>query len=145
MTTFPNQDTVMEAFTNTNDEAHDASSTHLVPPPSTGEEESPSEEKEQVNMDAPWSEDWTKLAADRLNQALEGYKEHAKCLFQAISAFVDESNAVHAEWHSLHQAELAESQRLDEVEPDVFQATAVGGGEPMYGNGFAGRDPSSRE
>ena len=140
----------METFGSDGNESETLESTGagLMPPPESrrcnnqgGEEQGSNDATKEPREDAPWSVDWTTLAAERLKEALEAYKDHAKGLFEAISTFVDESNAIHAEWHDLHQAELAESQRLDEVEPDVYHATM--GGEQIYGVGFPGEDPDS--
>ena len=129
----------------------------LMPPPSQINQENKDEtndptiaEEEQEGGDDVFSVDWTACAAENLNKALEGYKQHAKSLFEAITAFVEESTAVHAEWTTIRQAEHAESQRLDEVAPDVYQATAMGGTD-LYGGGmgehdeqaFVNRDPTS--
>jgi len=91
---------------------------------------------------APWSIDWSKVAAEKFNAALEGYKHHTKSLFAAIDTFIKESNAIHSEWTEIYQAECAESQRLDKVEPDVLHAMA--GTSHVYGGDLlAGQDDST--
>lgn len=115
------------------DEAED-SNRHPAMPPPTGimrgmnppidtKDKSEDDKMDNDGDGAPWTVDWTAMAGDHLQKALEEYKLHAKNLFQAITTFVDESNAVHNEWTVIQDAEQAESRRLDEVEPDVFQAT----------------------
>ena len=133
------QDTSHNAGDDDDDETY---SDQMPPPPNTPDQRHEEQEQQDGNdafpEDGPWSVDWTSMAAENLKTALEGYKEHAKALFGAMTTFVHESNAVHAEWQAIHQAELAESQRLDEVEPDVYQATSFGGsvyGSENYGNG----------
>lgn len=73
--------------------------------------------------EAPWTVDWKEKATNHLKTALEDYKRSAKSLYEAIVTFVDESNEIHKEWSVLQEEERAESRRLDEVEPDVLNAT----------------------
>ena len=86
------------------------------------------EEKEETMKESgghgPFSVDWEASAKERMNQGLQEYGENVKALFDAMSAFVRESKAIHAEWSDILQAERDESQRLDELEPTVLSATA---------------------
>lgn len=81
-------------------------------------------------VQAPWTVDWKEKSSVDIQKALTDFKDHAKELFKAIVAFVDESNEVYKEWSIIQEAETKETQRLNEVEPDVYQATRC---EDMYG------------
>ena len=73
---------------------------------------------------APWTVNWTGVAKDKLVKAMNDTKLHANSLYVAIETFIKEADAVHSEWSEIRRAEYAESQRLDEVEPEVHNATA---------------------
>ena len=105
------------------------------------EEEEGSEQGEtmqEAGMDAPWSENWKEVVGQRLNDALAEYKIQVQSLYAAIDTFLEESNEVHKQWDKIKKAEVAESQRLDEVEPDVVKATKGVDAEEMYDRGFSG-------
>mmetsp|Transcript_25847 Transcript_25847/g.48947 ORF Transcript_25847/g.48947 Transcript_25847/m.48947 type:complete len:185 (+) Transcript_25847:90-644(+) len=101
---------------------------NYVPPSDlfTPEEEAEAEENQDNILgdvqNAPWSVDWKGEAKKKLLDALDGYKSHANSIFQAIENFVQEANVIHSEWSKIHQAELAESERLDNLEPNIRRA-----------------------
>lgn len=128
----------MEAFAPTSGSPDGKSMAGLDPPPhmapgsnakkSKDDDDDEVEEKEETMQESggrgPFSVDWEAAAKGRMSQGLQEYEENVKALFDAMSAFVRESKAIHAEWSDILQVERAESQRLDELEPTVLLATA---------------------